>query len=167
MKNVYKTDYITNSNMNLKVDAFIHPIPVFNIIFENENLKLSTKGKEKIIQLKKIEDAYIWLSKGLRPVGITQEVTYFMDYHIKELNKEEIILEFSNYTNFKRFYNEMKDKGIVAKDEIELLNVITDSSNPTQKKILFDRLRKMMPKIEKNYGQIEKNRLKNRYIGRF
>lgn len=167
MKNVYKVDYAITKNMKLKTDSFFHPIPVFNITFENEYLKLSISGKEKKVELKKIESTYIWISKGLRPVGITQEITYFIDYHIKEFNKDEIILEFSNYTSLKYFYNEMIDRGIIAKDKIGLLDIIEDSTTPTQRKILFDKLKKMIPAIEEKYGQIDNNRLKNQYIGRF
>ncbi|RHS06365.1 hypothetical protein DWV83_12030 [Coprobacillus sp. AF13-15] len=170
MKKIYKTNYKSNiNNRSLKQDAFFHPIPVFDLNIDEFNrciiLKLNTK--QDIIFFKDIKNTYIGLSYGLQPLGVTQNIEYYIDLYIVIIDNEEYVLEFLSYSCLKKLVLDLTKYNININDPMDIVPVINDSIDPIKRKQIIELLKNRISEFENDEKLVEKNRRKNKYERRF
>lgn len=164
MKNIYKCEFNKENVKSEMVESWVHPIPVFNVTLDDTTLMVSAGKKEKKIAIVDIKKIDVKLSTGLRTSGATNGMDYYVDFHVY-FNNEDVILEFTDYENLNVLAEKLQSMNIALEDKMGLLELVKNVDSNAKRVDLYRYLGSNMKKLEREFGTIEKNRMKYKYVG--
>ena len=165
-KNIYKCELKDFQGKLSKMGLLSQTIPVFSVSYDDTKIRLSIKNKVKEVYYSQIKKGYIWLSTGVMPLGTNQNIVYQIDLHLI-IGCEEIILEFTHYRSLLQLIEILRSKNIIVEDKMGLSNIVRGSENLEKREEIIKYFDNNIDLLENKYGKIERNRLKNKYVGRF
>lgn len=164
-KKVYKCDFI-ESFKKPRFKMFYEPIPIFYLKIDSDDIKMVCDMKTISIEFKRIKNIILWISTTteLSRYGTRKKINY--DLHVIT-DYENYILEFKVLKRLINFLEVLEKKGVVIEDKMKLRSILKNTDDIEGIIAIEENILTNIEIFEEKYGNIEKNRPKYKYVGRF